>query len=125
MENAKKNLVFYFGVGRHAYFPQKPVVNFLAKMMIESRLNFSSILRLNRVENLCFWSKKNFKFSPKLPKKVFKLKIKGQLISKCLFGILNSSKKTKEKNRPKLLWYLKSNYFPSFFGRIVDNKETF
>jgi hypothetical protein len=24
--NAKKNLVFYFGVGRHASFPQKPVV---------------------------------------------------------------------------------------------------
>ena len=26
MENAKKNLVFHFGVGRHASFPQKPVV---------------------------------------------------------------------------------------------------
>ena len=24
-ENAKKNLVFHFGVGRHASFPQKPV----------------------------------------------------------------------------------------------------
>ena len=27
LENAKKNLVFHFGVGRHASFPQKPVVN--------------------------------------------------------------------------------------------------
>ena len=26
-ENAKKNLVFHFGGGRHASFPQKPVVN--------------------------------------------------------------------------------------------------
>jgi hypothetical protein len=26
-ENGKKNLVFHFGVGRHASFPQKPVVN--------------------------------------------------------------------------------------------------
>ena len=29
LENAKKNLEFHFGVGRHASFPQKPVVNFL------------------------------------------------------------------------------------------------
>ena len=27
LENAKKNLVFHFGVGHHASFPQKPVVN--------------------------------------------------------------------------------------------------
>jgi hypothetical protein len=27
LENAKKNLINYFGVGRHASFPQKPVVN--------------------------------------------------------------------------------------------------
>jgi hypothetical protein len=26
LENAKKNLVFHFGGGRHASFPQKPVV---------------------------------------------------------------------------------------------------
>ena len=26
MANAKKNLVFHFGIGRHASFPQKPVV---------------------------------------------------------------------------------------------------
>jgi hypothetical protein len=26
LENAKKNLVFHFEVGRHASFPQKPVV---------------------------------------------------------------------------------------------------
>jgi hypothetical protein len=35
LENAKKNLVFHFGVGRHASFPQKPVVNdFLPNWMI-------------------------------------------------------------------------------------------
>ena len=27
LDNAKKNLIFHFGVGRHASFPQKPVVN--------------------------------------------------------------------------------------------------
>ena len=26
MESAKKDLIFHFGVGRHASFPQKPVV---------------------------------------------------------------------------------------------------
>ena len=30
MENAKKNLVFHFGGGRHASFPQKPVANDIA-----------------------------------------------------------------------------------------------
>jgi hypothetical protein len=29
LENANKNLVFHFGVGRHASFPQKPVVKYL------------------------------------------------------------------------------------------------
>jgi hypothetical protein len=27
LENAKKNLVFHFGVGLHASFPQNPIVN--------------------------------------------------------------------------------------------------
>ena len=48
------------------------------------------------------------------------IETKGQLISKCLFGIFNSPKKTNE-----LLWYLKSNCFRSFFGRIEDTKKTF
>ena len=30
MENAKKNLVFHFGVGRNAPFPQKPSVKYLS-----------------------------------------------------------------------------------------------
>ena len=29
LENSKKNLVFHFGVGRHASFSQKPVVNWV------------------------------------------------------------------------------------------------
>ena len=49
---------------------------------------------------------------------------KGQLISKCLFGIF-SSPKNEQKNSPLLLWYLKSNCFRSFFGRIEDTKKTF
>ena len=49
---------------------------------------------------------------------------KGQLISKCLFGIFNSPKK-RTKNSTLLLWYLKSNCFCSFFGRIEDTKRTF
>ena len=36
LENAKKNLVFYFGGGRHASFPQKPVVNIIVCFMIKS-----------------------------------------------------------------------------------------
>ena len=46
--------------------------------------------------------------------------IKGQLISKCLFGIFNSSKKETKKF---VLWYLKSNCFRSFFGRIEDTQK--
>jgi hypothetical protein len=30
LENAKKNLVFHFGGGRHASFPQKPVVKLVS-----------------------------------------------------------------------------------------------
>jgi hypothetical protein len=30
LENAKKNLVFHFGVGRNAPFPQKPSVKYLS-----------------------------------------------------------------------------------------------
>ena len=48
---------------------------------------------------------------------------KGQLISKGLFGILNSPKKKERKNSTSLLWYLKSNCFHSFFGRIEDTKK--
>ena len=45
---------------------------------------------------------------------------KGQLISKCLFGVFNSSKKTEWKQLD--LRYHSS--FCSFFGRIEDTKET-
>ena len=41
---------------------------------------------------------------------------KGQLISKCLFGIFNFSKK-RTKNSTWLQWYLKSNCFRSFFWK--------
>ena len=57
-----------------------------------------------------------------LPTKVFK----GQLISKCLLGIFNSSKKrTKKVGLATIQWYLKSICFHSFFGRIEDTKKTF
>ena len=42
---------------------------------------------------------------------------KGQLISKGLFGVFNSSKKRQTKNQERL------NYFCSLFGRIVDTKK--
>ena len=42
---------------------------------------------------------------------------KGQLISKWLFGILNSPKKMNKKNSTLLLWYLRSTCLRSFFGR--------
>ena len=44
---------------------------------------------------------------------------KGQLISKCLFGIFNSSK----KRTKKLLRYIQSNGFCSLFGRIEDTYQ--
>ena len=54
---------------------------------------------------------------------VYLSQTKGQLISKCLFGIINSPKK-QQKFRP-LQCYLKLNCFCSFFGRIEDIKRTF
>ena len=48
---------------------------------------------------------------------------KGQLISKGLFGDLNSSKKMNEKTKKfnlTALWYLKLSCFCSFFGKIED-----
>ena len=56
--------------------------------------------------------------------KTSKVAHKGQLVSKCLFGIFNSPK-IKRKKSTLLLWYLKSNCFLSFFGKIEDTKNTF
>ena len=53
--------------------------------------------------------------SPKVCKKIEKA-FKGQLISKCLFGIFNSPKKQSKKF--DFTCYLKSNCFRSFFWRI-------
>ena len=51
---------------------------------------------------------------------------KGQLISKCLFGVFNSSKKTNEKKiRPEIVMVVKSNFFVRFFERIEDSKKSF
>ena len=41
------------------------------------------------------------------------------------FWCLQFSQKTYEKIRLTVLWYLKSNCFCSFFGRIKDTKRTF
>ena len=49
----------------------------------------------------------------------------GQLILKCLFGILNSPKNKRKNLTLLILWYLKSNCFRSFFGRIKDTPMTF
>ena len=49
---------------------------------------------------------------------------KGQLISKCLFGFFNSSKKqTKDFCLSRLRQKLE--FSSSFFGRIEDTKRTF
>ena len=63
-------------------------------------------------------------FCPLPPDRGIFFTTKGQLISKYLFGIFNSPKK-RTKNSTLLLWYLKSNSFCSFFGRIEDTKKTF
>jgi hypothetical protein len=49
LETAKKNLVFYFGVGRHASFPQKPVVK--ASLYIE--IAFAKIIYLSEAGVQC------------------------------------------------------------------------
>ena len=49
---------------------------------------------------------------------------KGQLISKGLVGLLSSSKKGTKKIQPRVLWYLRSTCFCSFFGRIEDTKKS-
>ena len=50
---------------------------------------------------------------------------KGQLISKGLFGILNSSKKTNEKIRPNYYDISGQIVFVRFFGRIEKPQKTF
>ena len=48
---------------------------------------------------------------------------KSKLISKCLLGVFNSSKKqTKEPNSTMIP---QVNFFRSFFRRIEDTKKTF
>ena len=49
---------------------------------------------------------------------------KGQLISKCLFGIFNSSKKRTKNFCPSRLGQ-KLKFSSSFFGRIEDTKMSF
>ena len=51
----------------------------------------------------------------------FSFNTKGELILKCLIGVLNSSKKTNENNST----WGKSNFFFFFFGRIENTKRTF
>ena len=50
---------------------------------------------------------------------------KGQLISKCLFSVLNSPKKRTKTIRLELPYYNKVKFFHSFFGTIEDTKKTF
>ena len=50
---------------------------------------------------------------------------KGQLISKCLFGVFNSPKKRTKTIQLQVPIVVKSNFFRSFFGRIEDTKKTF
>ena len=45
---------------------------------------------------------------------------KGQLISKCLFGVFNFFQKSNENKSTSGIIVVKSNCFPSFFGRIED-----
>ena len=49
---------------------------------------------------------------------------KGQIILKCLFGVLNSSKKRSKNFCPRKLGQ-KVEFSSSFFGRIEDIKKTF
>ena len=51
---------------------------------------------------------------------------KGQLISKCLFGVFNFSQKTNEnKSTWGIIVFSKVEFFRSFFGRIEDTKKSF
>ena len=49
---------------------------------------------------------------------------KGQLISKCLFGVFNSPK-IEQKTIRLEFQSSKVKFFRSFFGRIEDTKKTF
>ena len=54
--------------------------------------------------------------------------IKGQLISKGLFGILNFSEKRMKAIRPEVSKYCLghcSSFFCSFLGRFEDTKKSF
>ena len=51
--------------------------------------------------------------------------LKVSLFRNVFFIIFNPPKKNELKNLTLQLWYLKSNCFPSFFGRIEDTKKTF
>ena len=48
---------------------------------------------------------------------------KGQLISKCLFGVFKFFQKTNENKSTWGIIVVKSNFFVRFFGRIEDTKK--
>ena len=56
LENAKKNLVFHFGVGRHASFPQKPVVKCNLKL-VDLRYDFANLGKVSNIYSklIIFW----------------------------------------------------------------------
>ena len=56
--------------------------------------------------------------------KQLKLRTKGQLISKCLFDVFNSSKNELE-NHNFCRSLLGQKFFVHFFGRIEKTKKTF
>ena len=70
LENAKKNLVFYFGGGHHAFFPQKPVVKCLSQKLqkcIYSNLQ-PGCLVVRRLSTFTYWcikmNRSSLNFSP-------------------------------------------------------------
>ena len=50
---------------------------------------------------------------------------KGQLISECLFGVLNFSQKMNENKSTRGILVVKSIFFFCFFARIEDIKKSF
>ena len=55
----------------------------------------------------------------------FRVELKGQLISKCLFGVFNSPKKKNENNSTWGTIVVKSNFFVRFLGELKIPKRHF
>ena len=118
----KKNLDFLLGIHLMVSSPNIYPYCFIAISIAAPIIRDGIRINFYFINNCSGEREKLLKFEAEGKGKIFEI-TKGQLISKCLFGIFNSPK-NEQKNSTLLIWYLKSNCF-RFLGELKAPKRYF